>query len=311
MPVHLGAITRRKFLAGSAGAVAMLVLPEWARSANKSPVDPNRFAILSDTHVDGKSATIMRHVNMAENLRKTIADVITMEAAPAGAILCGDLALNHGTQSAYKLFGSLLRPLGGAKLPTHLLVGNHDKREDLWAVLTKCKQAEPLVEGKLVSIVESPRANWFLLDSLEKTAATPGRLGEKQMQWLAKALDERKDKPAIVMAHHDVNMRPPAKPGGRGRTGSGLKDAKEFLDLIGSRRHVKAYIHGHLHAWHRSTRDGLHIVGLPATAYVFNRSQPSAWVLAQLGRNGISLELRCLDPKHAMNGDKFELTWRT
>jgi len=310
MPIHLGPITRRKFLAGSAGAVATLLLPEWARSANKSPVDPNRFAILSDTHVDGKPERIVRRINMAENMRKAIADVVALEAAPAGAVFCGDLALSHGTQPAYKLFGSRLRPLSGAKIPTHLLVGNHDQRENLCAVLTARKQAEPLVEGKLISILESPRANWFLLDSLEKTKATPGLLGKKQMEWLAKALDKRKDKPAIVMAHHDVNMRPPARPGGKPRTGSGLEDAKEFLDLIGSRRQVKAYIHGHLHAWHKSTRDGLHLVGLPATAYTFSPSQPSAWVLAQLERDGISLELRCLDPKHAMNGNKFELTWR-
>ncbi|MGB7933682.1 MAG: hypothetical protein WCH04_15950, partial [Gammaproteobacteria bacterium] len=55
---------------------------------------------------------------------------------------------------------------------------------------------EPPVIDKHVSILETPRANWFLLDSLQRTNDLLGRLGEVQLQWLAKALDARADRPA-------------------------------------------------------------------------------------------------------------------
>ena len=39
-------------------------------------------------------------------------------------------------------------------------------------------------------------------------------------------------------------------------------------------------------------------------------SEASAWVLARLEDKGCSLELRCLNTKHATHGNKVELTWR-
>ena len=55
-----------------------------------------------------------------------------------------------------------------------------------------------------VALIETPRANWFVLDSLEKTLSTPGLLGKSQLAWLARTLDEHPDKPALVMVHHNL-----------------------------------------------------------------------------------------------------------
>ena len=52
-------------------------------------------------------------------------------------------------------------------------------------------------------LVEGPRANWFLLDSLDEPNKTPGVLGDKQVAWLGQALDARANKPAILVAHHN------------------------------------------------------------------------------------------------------------
>ena len=38
--------------------------------------------------------------------------------------------------------------------------------------------------------------------------------------------------------------------------------------------------------------------------------KPNGWVDAKLAERGVTLELRCLDPKHPQHGKKVELEWR-
>ncbi|MDP6546052.1 MAG: metallophosphoesterase [Phycisphaerae bacterium] len=311
MPIHLGPITRRDFLAGATGAAAALLLGGRAGAADKLKVDPHCFALLSDTHVPADPKKTQARVNMTDNFAKAISQVAGLETAPAGAILCGDLAHKSGLPEEYSRFAPMLRKLTRTKLPTHLLLGNHDHIGNIYKALAESKPAKPLVVGKHVSIVQSPRANWFLLDSLEVVNAAPGLLGKKQLAWLEKALDAHTDKPAIVMAHHDPWIPPAGKPNLKPRRMSGLKDGQAMLDLLVGRKHVKAFIHGHRHHWFPRTYKGLQVVGLPAVAYVSRKTESSAWVLARLEDKGCSLELRCLNTKHATHGKKVELTWRS
>ena len=76
------------------------------------------------------------------------------------------------------------------------------------------------------------------------------------------------------------------------------------------RRQVKALLFGHTHVWSVKQREGLHMINLPAVAYVFNPLQPCGWVDAHLGENGMNIALRCLDPMHRWNGQTHELQWR-
>ncbi len=301
MSIHLGPMTRRSLLAGASGSAVAVLLPDWASAAEKPAADPHRFALLSDTHVSKNPKTVRGGVNMADNFRKVIGEVAALKPAPAGAIVCGDLALWSGRVDAYRQFAPALRTLTKAKVPAHLIVGNHDHRDNLYAVLAEHKPASPLLAGRHVTIVRSPRANWFLLDSM------PGVLGQPQLTWLAKALDRYADRPAIVMAHHDPRLPRPTKFPRRVMT---LRDTDALMKVLVPRKHVKAYIFGHRHCWRRGTYKGLHLVNLPTTAHVFSKGQPSAWVLAQLTPAGITLELRSLDPKHPAHGQKAQLTWR-
>jgi len=77
------------------------------------------------------------------------------------------------------------------------------------------------------------------------------------------------------------------------------------------RRHVKAFFYGHSHAWRVDQRNGLHLVNLPAVAYVFAASQANGWVDARVAAGGLTLQLRCLDPQHAQQGQRVDLKWRT
>ncbi|MCP4375422.1 MAG: twin-arginine translocation signal domain-containing protein [bacterium] len=323
MPIHLGSTTRREFLAGTAGATAALLLGPQAIAEDKQLVDPHCFALLSDTHVPTDPKNIQRGANMTANFTKAISQVAGMKTAPAGAIFCGDLAYRSGLVTDYRRFASILAKLTEAKIPSHLILGNHDNLKNIYSVLANSKPAKPPVVGKHVSIIQSPRANWFLLDSLIRSNFSPGQLGPKQLKWLGKALDAHTDKPAIVMAHHDPILTMPLIPINHPQVKNrvaklrqlikrtALKDGSAMLKLLAGRKHVKAFINGHRHHFTQRLYKGLYVIGLPATGYMFVKGAATSWMLAHLKKTGMELELRCLDTKHVTNGQKTKLTWRT
>ena len=207
MPIHLPPLSRRQFLAGTfaAGAGLMLRSPLFAAS---SSVDEHCWALLSDPHIAADRAKIARDINMSAQLTSVVEDVLQQPKRPVGALINGDLAFNTGETADYGTFAELVQPLRAAGIPLHLALGNHDHRERFWAAMSNDKSVVRPLEDRQVAIVATPRANWFMLDSLEKTMSTPGYLGEAQLAWLASALDAHADKPALVMTDHNPSFNP-------------------------------------------------------------------------------------------------------
>jgi 3',5'-cyclic AMP phosphodiesterase CpdA len=188
-------------------------------------------------------------------------------------------------------------------MPVHLTLGNHDNRERFWEVLPAEKAANRPVPDKQASLLKTPRANWFMLDSLERTRYTPGMVGKEQLDWLAAALDQNSGKPAMVLVHHNPGLI-------EGRIG-GLQDSEALFKVIRPRRQVKACIFGHTHDWHvHQHESGIHLINLPPVSYVFEKGKPSGWVRANVKDDHMQIELRCV-VKHPLNGEVKTLGWRT
>jgi 3',5'-cyclic AMP phosphodiesterase CpdA len=217
-------------------------------------------------------------------------------------LLNGDCALGTGLPGDYATFAGLMKPLSAAGIPFHVTLGNHDHRDNLRAGMTGAGGGKGPLESKQVGIVPGARANWFLLDSLDGLGA--GKLGEEQRKWLADALDAKKDRPALVMVHHNPQIAVD------GAKVSGLTDTQELYDLLTPRKHVKALVFGHTHHWELQQREGLHLINLPAIAYPFRAGDPTGWVDFKLTPQGASLELRALDANHPAHGKVSELKWR-
>jgi Icc protein len=299
MPLHLNPLSRRQFLrrtlAASAGLLSLRV--------KASEADPDRWALLSDTHVAANPEAVARGVHLAEHLRAVVAQVRALSIAPSGLLINGDCALDRGLPEDYATFTGLLQPLIEARLPLHFLLGNHDERDVFWQSLRGARLETPPVAGKHVSVIEAARANWFLLDSLDVTLQTPGRLGDPQRSWLAQALDARPGKPALVMVHHNPISADSVKK-------TGLLDAAQLLEILLPRRHVKAVFFGHTHVWRQYEQDGLHLINLPAVAYPFRPEELTGWVDCKLRDGGASLDPRAHDLQHSGHGKVVELTWR-
>jgi calcineurin-like phosphoesterase family protein len=301
MPIHLPPISRRAFFRRTAlGAGALALKP--SLFADTKWVNLDSWALFSDIHLAGDTANVQRGVNMAEHFATVSREMLALNESPAALFVMGDCALNSGEKEDYATVAKLLQPIRERQIPIHLLMGNHDNRERFWEVLQEEKSAKRPLADKQVAIVRTPRANWFILDSLEKTLSAPGYIGKEQLDWLGSALDKNPDKPALVLVHHNPGLG----------ANVGLKDTSAFLDVIRPRKQVKAYIYGHTHTWKiEQDSSGIHFINLPPVAYVFHEGEPSGWVHAIVEDKKMRLELRCVDTAHKAHGQKVELEWRT
>jgi 3',5'-cyclic AMP phosphodiesterase CpdA len=301
MPIKLPPISRRQFLRRSLLGGLAVGLAHDVFAAKRAPVDANFFAFLSDTHLAAQREQLGQGINMVDHFEKVSRELLSLPQRPAGLFISGDCAYSSGEKGDYAMLTQMLDPVRASQIPVHIALGNHDHRERFWEVLSKEKSSKRPLVDKQVALLKTRHANWFILDSLETTLSTPGLIGREQLDWLASALDANQKKPALVMVHHNPGL-----------TGNmGLKDTMAFLEIIRPRRQVKAYIYGHTHTW-RIDQDnsGIHLVNLPPVAYVFAKGEPSGWVRAGLQPDGISLELRSLDPAHKAHAQTTVLKWR-
>lgn len=302
MPIHLPPLTRRKFLTRTLTAVAGLALAPRLSAAIRE-TDADFWALLSDTHIAADRYRNAFGCNMSSHLEIVTHDLMDQPKIPAGVFVTGDCAYEEGETGDYGNFSNLLRPLREDGMTVHLTLGNHDNRERFWDALTAEKTAKRPLADRQALFLPTPRVNWIMLDSLEKTHYTPGLVGTEQLEWLAETLDANNSKPALVMVHHN--------PGLLGKV-DGLRDTEALFKVIRPRRQVKAVIYGHTHDWHVHEHDsGIHLINLPPTAYVFEKGKPSGWVRAMVADDRMQIELRCVDQKHPLNGQTRTLKWRT
>ena len=306
MPVTLPQLTRREFLKRAALAGVGMGLVELAPPKSHAGLfgksrDKNTFAFFSDTHIAADATLKHSNVNMADNLAACVRELAAWPVKPATVIVNGDLAFESGLPEDYATFGKWIEPVR-ALAPIHLSLGNHDERENFWKAFPHDATRQSSTLHRQATVFVSDRANWFLLDSLDVTDTAPGEVGSAQLDWLARELDLRPDKPALVVCHHNLQA-----PGGT----TGLKDTAALEELFARHRQVKAFIFGHTHNWHVETHaSGVQLVNLPPTGYVFKEGRPSGWVRATLARDGAEFELRSLDPQHPEHAQIKQLKWR-
>src|SRR5437016_3457514 len=204
MPIHLPPMSRRRFLAATAAGLL------GARGLGAAPpVDDHAWALLADPHIAADPAAVFRNVKMGDHLAAVAQEVLALPALPAHVLVNGDCAFQAGLPGDYATFAGLVGPVRTAGLPLHLTLGNHDNRATFRSALEAGLKAERLIPDRNVAVVRTPRANFFLLDSLDVVDKAPGKLGEAQIAWLARALDANADTPAVVVVHHNMNEARP------------------------------------------------------------------------------------------------------
>jgi len=312
MPIILPPITRRQFIQRSLafGGTAIMAPHALAAADRKGAgLDQSRVALLADTHISADSSqrypgtkwpgTPVKEedhewVNMADCLTEAAKSVLALNPRPAHLIVNGDCALSNGKESEYKEFLRLVEPLRAAGITIHVTIGNHDNRENLWKLLPFLKREQI---GVHAGVIELPHANLVLLDSGKR-----GVLGEEQLDWLAKELDQRADKPALIFGHYNPYPNRGIRPN------KGMRDGASLLKLLAERKHARGYFYGHTHEWQYDQRDHLHLINQPAVSYYFGKGHAHGWVDMKLSETTAELELQCIDPKHKQHREQRQVT---
>lgn len=300
MPFHFS-LDRRSFLAGS--AAGFMTLSARGDEPGDKSVDEDLVFLLNDTHIGEKHPP---DSPVPSHLKQVVAEILQQRKKPAAVIINGDLALTDGQPDDYVHFAKLIAPLQSANVAIHVTLGNHDNRDAFYSVMKQQRVEKPFVESRHISVVTTPNANFFLLDSLKETMVTQGTIGKQQLSWLTKALDDRADRPAIIVAHHNPRLG-----GDPNHFSGGLIDSSKLWDILKDRLHVKAYIHGHIHDRTNAQHEGIHILNTPATSYVANKQlSTTGWTVARLSPTGIQLTTQTNDASHPWNGDRQSLLYR-
>lgn len=301
MPVHL--LNRRTFFkVGAAGLLTFRGVHLQAESA--SEVDPSLIYILNDAHIGEKHPP---NSPVPTHLRLAVEEILSLPRRPAAVLINGDLALKDGQPGDYVHLAALIAPLQQAGVNLHMTLGNHDNREVFFDVLKDQHNRSIAMDSRHISVVQTRHANFFLLDSLKETMVTQGTIGAEQLTWLATALDQHRDRPAIIVAHHNPRLG-----GDPNHFPGGLIDSAELWDVLTRHRHVKAYVHGHIHDRSNAMHKGIHILNTPATSYVANaKTSTTGWTVARLSLPGIQLTTHTTDPLHPWNREQQRLVWRS
>jgi len=293
-------ISRRTFLASSIAGAAVL---GWGIRTRAQEPKADRWILLADPHIPGdpEKADGKPPIKPVEKLRIMRDGVLGLDYTPVGLLIGGDCAYLHGEHQDYVTLKQELQPIVDAGIPLHMAMGNHDNRERFWEVFPDHqKLSAGSVEGKHAYTLDAPNGTWFILDSNRETDFTPGELGAAQLEWLAQELDKRSDKPVLLMAHH--------YPEGE----NGILDFESFWKVIQPRKQVKAFFYGHSHVWSMQQRDGVHLVNLPALAWLFKEEGiPRAWVEAAVREGGAELKVHVMNGVALPEGGKYTLNWRT
>ena len=298
MPLTLQPLNRREFCSNVLGGAFAAAFLATATHVQAQSTGRDRWVFLADTHIPGDPREERHGSNPIKNFAAIREAILKLEHKPKGVCIAGDIAFLVGTPEDCRQVAAQVAPFIEKGIPVHLVFGNHDHFDNFYAAFPDLKKEELPVENKHVAVLETPNASLFLLDSLYETDITSGFLGWQQLRWLRNELNARRNKPALLVAHHNLD------------NGAGtLMDREELWAIIRGATHVKGYIYGHTHVYQHSVRDNVHLINLPALAWDFQSGrQPLGWSDAELTESGIQLTLHTV-ADHPRNGDVRKFEW--
>ena len=197
-----------------------------------------KIIVFTDTHMEPEVP--QGKFNPDVQLQKGIAHVNEFNPDADMVIFTGDLT-DKGDATSYEMLHSRLDDL---KIPHHLLLGNHDNRENFIKIFPETKLDE---NGFVQKVIHTPEANLILLDTLNGPPynypeSHKGSLCEKRLAWLEVQLKDAGEKPCIIFMHH-----PPHSTHFVAMDLISLIEGEAFYGLVKQYKNVAHIVCGHVH----------------------------------------------------------------
>lgn len=188
-----------------------------------------------------------------QRLDRTLATLVALKPQPDMLFATGDL-IDRGDLASYE---RLRDAFAGLPFPVHLVLGNHDERENF---LQTFPAYQP-VDGFVQYVVDAGPVRAIVLDTLQ-----PGRHGgafcDTRVAWLRARLDEAPDRPTLIVLHH-----PPIE---LGIAWMNTHPAEPWVEQLASclrgRTNIVGAICGHIHRATATFWEGVMVLTCPSTA---------------------------------------------
>ena len=188
---------------------------------------------ISDVHLVPGGQTLYG-LDPCARLQACISAINSQQEDADFCIFTGDLA-NAGQLEAYENFRVLMKEL---KLPYHLAIGNHDKRQNFSTIFPETEMDE---NGFIQYVLDFPNVRFLILDTVEEGEHW-GSYCTRRAGWLGKQLSRSENKPVYLFMHH-----PPFEIGVPSQDHLRIRDAHLFSEVVSRRPNIRHIFHGHVH----------------------------------------------------------------
>ncbi len=191
-----------------------------------------KFVVISDLHIVPERE-LSHAVDTGERLAHAVSHINRLHPDAEFCIAAGDLT-DRGEIAAYR---RLKQSVSGLNPPLYLTLGNHDDRRNYLQVFDDAIVADT---GFADICIDRSGHRILVLDSLD-SGRHPGLVAAPQLEWLAARLGEARDRPAIVVMHHNICDLQVCTDAIR------LHENRSFADVLEGHPDIRHVISGHVH----------------------------------------------------------------
>lgn len=216
------------------------------------------IAQITDLHVRECLEVNGRTIDTLECTRRAVAHLNALVPRPHAVVVTGDLV----AEERLDYYQSVVQALGGLKMPSYVIPGNHDNRDLMREVFGK-KGYLPDDGEFLHYTIDDFDLRLIALDTHDPGKES-GLLCQTRLDWLEQSLAEAQDRPTLIVMHH-----PPFITGIPEFDSLGLNGSKAFGEIIAQNTQVQAVACGHVHRDIVVSWCGTLVAVTPSTGYQY------------------------------------------
>ena len=217
-----------------------------------------KFIHVTDPHIVKPGKTLFG-LDVHERLAKCIESINANHADAEFCIWTGDI-VHWGDHASYHHFRDAVSALA---MPSHLVMGNHDKRESLLDVFPDT----PVDANGFVQYALDVSEGRFLILDTVQAGTHSGELCDARLDWFEAQLEAATDRNVYIFMHH-----PPMRVGMAGMDSMRLAGVDRFVEAVTGRDNIQHLFCGHLHRPIHGSWRGIPFSTLRATSHAFKLS---------------------------------------